>query len=70
MISVRINPRDQSCRLIAGIHSHTPGLYPHNFAENGIISIYVLDLCIIKGNKVKFQEKLLFREPSRKSNFS
>ena len=29
------------------------------------ISIYVLDLCIIKGNKVKFQEKLLFREGSR-----
>ena len=26
---------------------------------------YILDLCIIKGNKVKFQEKLLFREGSR-----
>ena len=31
---------------------------------NRKISIYVLDLCNIKGNKVKFQERLLFRESS------
>ena len=37
-----------------------------NIWQRKIISIYIFDLCIIKGLKVKFDEKLIFRVGSRK----